>query len=76
MNLDANALQNISGIRHSADCPWCGVSAHVLCWGKAFLKNNIQELIPPGGLCPRCKAWIIWSDLVDKFHLHLERKNV
>ncbi len=62
-----------SGLRRSAICPWCGATAHVLCWGKDFLKDNIHDLIPPGGICPRCAEWIIWSDLVNKYNLHLER---
>eukprot|EP01084_Bolivina_argentea_P006696 12682_1 len=64
----------LSGLRRSAICPWCGATAHVLCWGEDFLKDNIQDLIPPGGICPRCAEWIIWSDLVDKCNLHFERK--
>ena len=52
--------------RGHAKCPYCNITAHLICLSDEFLKDQPDELIPRSGVCSFCEKYITWRDIVVK----------
>lgn len=61
--------KNLAGIK----CINCMIPYHTVCLSNHFVKSSISELLPIDGNCLKCRAVLMWGDLV-KFRNNFYRK--